>query len=143
MADAASLVMLGDKSLQKQGLIPRARIRAATTVCTDPLQVVSGCAAATRQLLANQGLTSTDIDLFELHEAFAATSIKSQRDLSISAEKLNVNGGVIALGHPMGATGGIMLGMLLDELERRNLQTGVVATSGAAGIGTALLIERV
>lgn len=143
MADAASLVMLGDESLQKQGLAPRARIIAAATVCNDPLQVVSGCAAATGKLLSDQGLTSADIDLFELHEAFAATSIKCQRDLAISDDKLNVNGGVIALGHPMGATGGIMLGMLLDELERRELRTGVVATSGAAGIGTALLIERI
>ena len=143
MADAASLVLLGDVSLQQQGLVPRARILAATTVCNDPLQVVSGCAAATGKLLSDQGLTSADIDLFELHEAFAATSIKCQRDLNIDADKLNVNGGVIALGHPMGATGGIMLGMLIDELERRDLQTGVVATSGAAGIGTALLIERI
>ena len=143
IADAASLVLLGDVSLQQQGLVPRARILAATTVCNDPLQVVSGCAAATGKLLSDQGLTSADIDLFELHEAFAATSIKCQRDLNIDADKLNVNGGVIALGHPMGATGGIMLGMLIDELERRDLQTGVVATSGAAGIGTALLIERI
>ena len=143
MADAASLVLLGDESLQKQGLAPRARIIAAATVCNDPLQVVSGCAAATGKLLSDQGLTSADIDLFELHEAFAATSIKCQRDLAISDDKLNVNGGVIALGHPMGATGGIMLGMLLDELERRELRTGVVATSGAACIGTALLIERI
>ena len=143
MADAASLVLLGDKSLQGQGLVPRARILAATTLCNDPLQVVSGCAAATAKLLLDQGLTSADIDLFELHEAFAATSIKCQRDLDIGADRLNVNGGVIALGHPMGATGGIMLGMLIDELERRDLQTGVVATSGAAGIGTALLIERI
>ena len=143
MADAASLVLLVDKSLQGQGLVPRARILAATTLCNDPLQVVSGCAAATAKLLLDQGLTSADIDLFELHEAFAATSIKCQRDLDIGADRLNVNGGVIALGHPMGATGGIMLGMLIDELERRDLQTGVVATSGAAGIGTALLIERI
>ena len=143
MADAASLVLLGDDSLQQQGLVPRARIMAATTVCNDPLQVVSGCAAASGKLLSDQGLTSAGMDLFELHEAFAATSIKCQRDLAIGADKLNVNGGVIALGHPMGATGGIMLGMLLDELERRDLRTGVVATSGAAGIGTALLIERV
>ena len=111
-------------------------------MCNDPLQVVSGCAAATAKLLADAGLTSADIDLFELHEAFAATSIKCQRELNISDDKLNVNGGVIALGHPMGATGGIMMGTLIDELERRDLHTGVVATSGAAGIGTAVLIER-
>lgn len=91
--------------------------------------------------MSDQGLISADVDLFELHEAFAATSIKCQRELHIDADKHNVNGGVIALGHPMGATGGIMLGMLIDELERRDLRLGVVATSGAAGIGTALLIE--
>ena len=142
MADAAALVLIGDSSLKDQGLVPRAKIIAATTVCNDPLQVVSGCAAATAKLLADAGLTSADIDLFELHEAFAATSIKCQRELNISDDKLNVNGGVIALGHPMGATGGIMMGTLIDELERRDLRTGVVATSGAAGIGTAVLIER-
>jgi acetyl-CoA C-acetyltransferase len=141
MADAASLVLIGNSSLQDQGLVPRARILAATTVCNDPLQVVSGCAAATAKLMSDQGLISADVDLFELHEAFAATSIKCQRELHIDADKHNVNGGVIALGHPMGATGGIMLGMLIDELERRDLRLGVVATSGAAGIGTALLIE--
>mgnify|MGYP000025667264 FL=1 len=143
MADAASLVLVGDSSLQDQGLVPRARILAATTVCNDSLQVVSGCAAATAKLLSDQGLTSADIDLFELHEAFAATSIKCQRELNIENYKLNINGGVIALGHPMGATGGIMLGMLIDEMERQGLPLGVVATSGAAGIGTALLIELV
>lgn len=142
MADAAALVLIGDLSLKDQGLVPRAKIIAAITVCNDPLQVVSGCAAATAKLLADTGLTSADIDLFELHEAFAATSIKCQRELNISDDKLNVNGGVIALGHPMGATGGIMMGTLIDELERRDLHTGVVATSGAAGIGTAVLIER-
>lgn len=143
MADAAALVLVGDALLQHQGLTPRARILSATTVCNDPLQVVSGCVAATSKLLSNQGLTSDNIDLFEVHEAFAATSIKAQRELAIDDSKFNVNGGVIALGHPMGATGSIMMGMLIDELERRDLQTGVVATSGAAGIGTAVLIERV
>ena len=142
MADAASLILIGDESLsEKLGKKPRARIVAVATVCDDPLEVVSGCAKATSTLMINQGLSSTDIDLFELHEAFAATSIKCQRDLDISHDKLNVNGGCIALGHPMGATGGIMTGTLLDELERRKLKTGIVAASGAAGSGTALLIE--
>jgi acetyl-CoA C-acetyltransferase len=143
MADAAALVLVGNESLQSQGLKPRARIVSATSICDDPLTVISGCAAATKKLLDEQGLSSDDIDLFEMHEAFAATVIKCQRDLNISDEKLNVNGGVIALGHPMGATGAIMLGVLLDELERRDLKTGIVAASGAAGTGTAMLIERV
>jgi len=142
MADAASLILIGDESLsEKLGKKPRARIVAVATVCDDPLEVVSGCAKATSKLMSNQGLSSTDIDLFELHEAFAATSIKCQRDLDVSHDKLNVNGGCIALGHPMGATGGIMMGTLIDELERRQLKTGIVAASGAAGSGTALLIE--
>jgi acetyl-CoA C-acetyltransferase len=120
MADAASLLLIGDESLgERIGKIPRARIIAAATVCDDPLQVVSGCAKATASLMSQENLTPEGVDLFELHEAFAATSIKCQRDLGISHEKLNVNGGVIALGHPMGATGGIMMGTLLDELERR------------------------
>jgi acetyl-CoA C-acetyltransferase len=92
--------------------------------------------------MKRQGLTSADIDLFEIHEAFAATVIKCQRDLDICPEKLNVNGGVIALGHPLGATGAIMLGVLLDEMERRDVQRGIVAASGAAGSGVAMLIER-
>lgn len=142
MADAASLLLIGDESLsEKLWKKPRARIVAVATVCDDPLEVVSGCAKATSTLMSNQGLSSTDIDLFELHEAFAATSIKCQRDLDISHDTLNVNGGCIALGHPMGATGGIMMGTLIDELERRQLKTGIVAASGAAGSGTALLIE--
>jgi acetyl-CoA C-acetyltransferase len=91
--------------------------------------------------MSEQNLTVKDIDLFEIHEAFAATVIACQRDLKISSDKLNVNGGVIAMGHPMGATGAIMLGTLIDELSRRDLKTGIVATSGAAGIGTALLIS--
>ena len=142
MADAASLILIGDGPLsEKLGQPARARIVAVATVCDDPLEVVSGCAKATATLMRKQGLNSSDIDLFELHEAFAATSIKCQRDLSISDEKLNVNGGCIALGHPMGATGGIMMGTLIDELERRQLKTGIVAASGAAGSGTAILIE--
>ena len=83
-----------------------------------------------------------DIDLFEIHEAFAATIINVQRELEIPEDKLNVNGGVIALGHPMGATGTVMLSSLIDEMERIDVSNGIVATSGAAGTGTAILIER-
>jgi acetyl-CoA C-acetyltransferase len=98
--------------------------------------------AAAGRLLREQDLSASSVDLFELHEAFAATTIKCQRDLDIPADRLNVNGGVIALGHPMGATGAMMAGTLLDELERRDLINGIVAASGAAGAGSALLIER-
>ena len=144
MADAASLILIGDESLSDTlSQPPRAKIIAMATVCDDPLEVVSGCAKATATLMSQQGLKASDIDLFELHEAFAATSIKCQLSLGIGDEKLNVNGGCIALGHPMGATGGIMMGALLDELERRKSKTGIVAASGAAGSGTAILIQCV
>ena len=143
MADGAALVLVGDESVgEAYGIKPRAKIVAATSLCDDPLTVISGCAAATQKLMQQQGITSADVDLFELHEAFAATVVKCQRDLDISEDKLNVNGGVIALGHPMGATGAVMAGMLLDELERRDQRVGIVAASGAAGTGTAMLIER-
>lgn len=142
MADAAALVLLGDESLQENlKKTPVARVLAFATTCNDPLQVVSGCTAATAKLMSEQNITVEDIDLFEIHEAFAATIIACQRELNIRSDKLNVNGGVIAMGHPMGATGAIMLGTLIDELTRRKLKTGIVATSGAAGIGTALLIS--
>ena len=143
MADGAALLLLGDELLaEKLNVKPRARILAAATASDDPLQVLSGWVAASKKLMTEQSLQSADVDLFELHEAFAATVVKCRRDLDISDEKLNVNGGVIALGHPMGATGAIMAGTLLDELERRGQRLGIVAASGAAGAGSALLIER-
>ena len=143
MADGAALLLLGDEQLGSTlGIKPRARVLDAATASSDPLQVLSGCVAATGKLMQKQALTAADLDLFELHEAFAATVVKCQQDLDIPNDKLNVNGGVIALGHPMGATGAIMAGTLLDELERRGQHRGIVAASGAAGAGSALLIER-
>ena len=143
MADAAAVVLVGSgQAGQKLGLEPRARIVAAVNASDDPLLVLSGAVAATGKLMRQHGLTSEDIDLFEIHEAFAATVIKCQRDLDIPDEKLNVNGGVIAMGHPLGATGAIMLGTLLDEMERRDVHRGIVAASGAAGSGVAMMIER-
>jgi acetyl-CoA C-acetyltransferase len=143
MADAASLVLVGNKAAAAHvSSTPRARIVAAATTGDDPLMVLSGAGAAAAKLMRQQKLKSSDIDLFELHEAFAASVIKFQRDLDIADDKLNVNGGVIALGHPLGATGAIMLGTLLDEMERRGLKRGLVAASGAGGGGAAMLIER-
>lgn len=143
MADAASLVLVGNAQVGKQlSQAPRARIVATCNASDDPLMVLSGAVAATGKLLDQQGMTAADIDLFEIHEAFAATVIKCQRDLDIPDEKINVNGGVIAMGHPLGATGAIMLGTLLDEMERRDLRRGIVAASGAAGAGVAMMIER-
>ena len=143
MCDGATAVLVGGESLsEKLNAAPRARVIASTSASADPLQVLSGCVSATRRLLDEQDLDSAQVDLFELHEAFAATTVKARTDLSIPAEKLNVNGGVIALGHPLGATGAMMAGTLLDELERRGLKRGVVAASGAGGSGSAILQER-
>ncbi len=143
MADAAALLLVGDAAAGEMlGRKPRARIRAAATASDDPLLVVSGCVAATRRLMQAEGLRARDVDLFEIHEAFAATVLMCRREIAIPEDRLNVNGGVIALGHPMGATGAIMAGVLLDELERRDLALGIVAASGAAGSGVALLLER-
>lgn len=144
MADAAALLLVGTEALgDSLGIQPRARIVASATACDEPLQVLSGCIPAAQRLMQEQGLGVDDIDLFEIHEAFAATMVKLQRELAIPPEKLNVMGGVIALGHPMGATGAIMTGVLLDELERRQQRLGLVSASGAGGSGSALLIERV
>lgn len=144
MADAAAVVLLGNEQLSAElGVAPRARIVAAASASDDPMQVLTGCTAAAAKLMHQQEITAEDIDLFEVHEAFAATIINCAQTLDIPTDKLNVNGGVIALGHPMGATGAIMTGMLLDELERRDQRLGLVSASGAAGAGSALLIERV
>ena len=144
MADAAAILLLGDESIGAElGIRPRARIAASVSVASDPLQVLTGCIEASVALLERSGLGVDDVDLFEIHEAFAATSILAQRRLGLGDEKFNVNGGCIALGHPMGATGAIMSLTLLDELERRGAERGLVAAAGAAGSGSALLIERV
>lgn len=143
MCDAAALVLLGDAAFgQRSGLTPKARLVASTTGCGEPLEVVSGCVAVTEKLLRDNRLSAHQVDLFEIHEAFAATVIKTRETLEIENDRLNVNGGVIALGHPMGATGAIMTGTLIDELARQQLAQGIVAASGAAGSGSALLIER-
>ena len=143
MADAASITLLSNKEIQENGQKARAKILSVATVNDDPLLVLSGCMLATQEILSRNNLKVADIDLFEIHEAFASTMIHCQKELKIDDTKLNVNGGCIALGHPMGATGSIMLSTLIDELERRDLKSGIVATSGAAGAGTALLIERI
>lgn len=144
MADAAALTLIGNRALGEQfQMAPKAVIKAMVNASDEPLMVLSGCIAATQKLLLRTGLGVEDIDLFEIHEAFAATIIKLQNELKIPSDKLNVNGGVIAMGHPLGATGAIMMGTLIDELHRRDAQRGIVATSGAAGSGTAILIERV
>ena len=143
MADAASMTLLSNKKIQENGHRARAKIISVATVNDDPLLVLSGCILATQKILSQNNLKVSDVDLFEIHEAFASTMIHCQQELEIDDEKLNVNGGCIALGHPMGATGSIMMSTLVDELERQDLSIGIVATSGAAGAGTAILIERI
>lgn len=144
MCDGAALVLLGTEELAESlEHSPKARILDTLSVCDEPLEVVSGCVNAVAKLMQKHGLSTDDIDLFEIHEAFAATSLRAQQQLQIDDDKFNVNGGCIALGHPMGATGAMLLGTLLDELTLRNQNLGIVATSGAAGTGTAMLIERV
>jgi len=134
--------VLSNNKIQENGQMARAKILSVATVNDDPLLVLSGSMLATQKILSQNNLQVTDVDLFEIHEAFASTMINCQRQLKIDDSKLNVNGGCIALGHPMGATGSIMMSTLIDELERQDLSTGIVATSGAAGAGTAILIER-
>jgi len=144
IVDGASLVLVGSAAVaKKHGLKPRAKIRAMSNVSENELLALTGGIAAANDVLAKAGMAATDVDLIEFNEAFASTSIKFIRDTAWDMDQVNVNGGAIALGHAMGATGATLVGTVLDELERRNLATGLVAVSGAAGIGTATIIERV
>lgn len=143
IVDGAALVLIGSKEKgQELGLKPRARIRSAAVTSTEPTIMLTGPAPATRKALALAGMTPNDIDLWEMNEAFASAVLKFQRDLNIPDERLNVNGGAIALGHPLGATGAILLGTLLDELERRDLQTGLITLCVGGGMGVSTIIER-
>jgi len=125
------------------GLKPRARIVATATSGADPTIMLTGPTPATRKLLKTAGLTPSDIDLWEINEAFASVVLKYQKDMEIPDEVLNVNGGAIAMGHPLGATGAIVLGTMVDELERRDLRRAVVTLCIGGGMGVATLIERV
>lgn len=144
IVDGAALVLLGTEEVGKSlGLRPRARIVSMAVTGSEPTIMLTGPTPATRKALARAGLTVGDIDLFELNEAFASVVMKWQRDLEIPAEKVNVNGGAIAMGHPLGATGAMILGTLLDELERRELRYGLATLCVGAGMGIATIIERV
>ncbi|MDN5794370.1 MAG: acetyl-CoA C-acetyltransferase [Intrasporangium sp.] len=144
IVDGACLVVVGSGEIGKElGLTPRARIVATATSGADPTIMLTGPTPATRKLLKTAGLTVDDIDLFEINEAFAAVVLKYQKDLDIPDEKLNVNGGAIAMGHPLGATGAMILGTTLDELERREARRAVVTLCIGGGMGVATLIERV
>jgi len=145
IVDGAALVLLGSKEKgEALGLRPRARIVSAALVGTEPTIMLTGPAPATRKALRKAGMTLQDIDLIEVNEAFAAVVLKFMREMGLDDfERVNVNGGAIAMGHPIGATGAILLGTLLDELERRDLQTGLVTLCIGGGMGIATIIERV
>jgi acetyl-CoA acyltransferase len=143
ISDGAAVVLLMDAEKAKAlGLKPRARIRTITTVGSDPVLMLTGPIAATRRVVERAGLTLGDIDLFEVNEAFAPVPLIWMRELGVGHDRLNVNGGAIALGHPLGASGARIMTTLLNELERRDAQFGVQAICCAGGLGTATLIER-
>lgn len=139
---AAALLLMSSVKADSLGLKPRARIRAMTTVGSDPTLMLTGPIAATRKVLAQAGLTLDDIDLFEINEAFAPVPMVWMKELGVSAERLNVNGGAIALGHPLGASGARIMTSMLHELERRGGRYALQAICCAGGMGTATLIER-
>lgn len=139
---AAALLLMSSVKADSLGLKPRARIRAMTTVGSDPTLMLTGPIAATRKVLAQAGLTLDDIDLFEINEAFAPVPMVWMKELGVSSERLNVNGGAIALGHPLGASGARILTSMLHELERRGGRYALQAICCAGGMATATLIER-
>ncbi|GAA2661335.1 MULTISPECIES: acetyl-CoA C-acetyltransferase [Actinosynnema] len=144
IVDGAAAVLLGGERVGRElGLTPRARVLAASVVGTEPTIMLTGPAPAARKALDKAGLTVEDIDLFEVNEAFSSVVLRFQRELGVPDEKVNVNGGAIALGHPLGATGAMILGTLLDELERRDLSRGLATLCVGGGMGIATIIERV
>ena len=144
IVDGAALLLIGTKAAgEAAGLQPRARIVATAAIGSEPTIMLTGPTPATLKALDRAGLEVSDIDLFELNEAFAAVVMKWQKDLGIPDDKVNVNGGAIAMGHPLGATGAMILGTLLDELERRDLKRGLATLCVGAGMGVATIIERI
>ena len=144
IVDGAALMLVGNaEGGRRAGLKPRARIRMASVIGSEPTIMLTGPTPACRKLLAKVGMAASDVDLWEVNEAFAAVPMKTARDLGVDLDRVNVNGGAIAMGHPLGATGCVILGTLLDELERRDLSTGVATLCVGGGMGIATLIERV
>ncbi len=144
IVDGAALVLIGSEKIGKElGLTPRAKIIATALVGTDPTIMLTGPAPAARKALEKAGLTIDDIDLFEVNEAFAAVVMRFINELGVPSEKVNVNGGAIAMGHPLGATGAMILGTLLDELERTGKKRGLATLCVGGGMGIATIIERV
>jgi acetyl-CoA C-acetyltransferase len=144
IVDGAALTLIGTEAAGRAaGMRPRARIVATALSGSDPTIMLTGPAPASRKALAKAGLTVEDIDLFEINEAFAAVALRYMRDLGLDHEKVNVNGGAIAMGHPLGATGAMILGTLIDELERRELRYGLATLCVGGGMGIATIVERV
>ncbi|HMM85942.1 acetyl-CoA C-acetyltransferase [Azohydromonas sp.] len=144
IVDGAALMLVGSKAGGvKAGLKPRARIRSAAVIGSEPTIMLTGPTPACRKALAKAGMQAKDVDLWEVNEAFAVVPMKTARDLGVDLDRVNVNGGAIAMGHPLGATGCVILGTLLDELERRGLATGCATLCVGGGMGIATIIERV
>ncbi|MEU8826980.1 acetyl-CoA C-acetyltransferase [Streptomyces sp. NPDC048636] len=143
IVDGAALVAIGNREVgERHGLTPRARIVSAAVTGSDPTIMLTGPAPATRKALAKAGLTMEDIDLVEINEAFAAVVLRFVEDMGLSLDKVNVNGGAIAMGHPLGATGAMILGTLIDELERREQRYGLATLCVGGGMGIATVVER-
>jgi acetyl-CoA C-acetyltransferase len=144
IVDGAAAVLVGSKAGgEAMGVKPRARIKAFANIGSDPALMLTGPVDVTEKLLKKTGMSLSDIDLFELNEAFAAVVLRYMQAFDIDHDRMNVNGGAIAMGHPLGATGAMILGTVLDELERRDLNTALVTLCIGAGMGTATVIERV
>jgi acetyl-CoA C-acetyltransferase len=144
VVDGAAAVVLASESYAKaHGMTPRARVVMHAVAGTEPVIMLTAPGPATEKVLAQAGMTLDDVDLFEINEAFAAVPLKTMRDLDLDPEKVNVNGGAIALGHPIGATGAVLVQTAIDELERRDQSTALVAMCTGGGMGTATIIERV
>ena len=144
IVDGAAAVLIGNKEFgEKFGLKPRARIKATAKIGTDPTIMLTGPVPVTEKILADNGMSISDIDLFEVNEAFASVVLRFMQAFDVDNDKVNVNGGSIAMGHPLGATGAMILGTLLDELERSDKETGLATLCVASGMGAATIIERV
>ena len=144
IVDGAAAVLIGNsKAGKKAGLTPRARVRAFANIGSEPAMMLTGPVDVTKKVLKRAGMTLADIDLIEINEAFASVVLRFMQAFNLDNSKINVNGGAIALGHPLGATGAMILGTALDELERRGLSTALVTLCIGAGMGTATIIERV
>ena len=140
---AAALLLASPDYAKAHGMTPRARVIAAVNMGDDPTLMLNAPVPAARKAMAKAGMTLDDIDLIEINEAFAVVSEKFQRDLDVDRSKVNVNGAAIALGHPIGATGAVLIGTVLDELERTDKQVGLVTMCAAGGMAPAIIIERI